>query len=418
MNRIHVSSEIGALQKVIVHRPDHGISRISPRKAEELLFDDIVHLPLMQEEHDVFTRVLNAFLGEDNVLDTAQLLVEALRADRDNKKDLLRLVVDFEELPGSFIDLLLQLNEEELAAVLISGYLPKNDHILFDPVPNFIFTRDIAVTINDHVVITKAAKLARHRENIITRFIFWSHPMFAHMRQAGQLINLNDLDAFPPSKKGEPVSMEGGDMMIVSSGYLLIGCSERTSAYSIQALTKTLFEKGVVDNVVQINIPNERSFMHIDTIFTQINHHDIVAYKPIVMDGVSSQVTVHRREGSDMIYSSVKEFFHAEIDPHMRFIPVGHGESPHQEREQWTDGCNLVALKPGVAVTYDRNPETELAFQNFGYKTIHANELLRQFADGSLKPTEVDNTIISIPSSELSRARGGSHCMTCPILRQ
>ena len=187
---------------------------------------------------------------------------------------------------------------------------------------------------------------------------------------------------------------------------------------TIDSLKKVLFEKGVIKNVVQINIPSDRSCMHIDTIFTQINHHDVVAYKPIVLEGLSSYVEVFRKNGAKAIYHSVKDFWQAEIDGNVRFIESGKGESPYQEREQWTDGCNLVALKPGIALTYDRNPVTEEAFKDAGYTVIHANDLLMQLNDGTIKVEEIENTIITLPSNELSRARGGSHCMTCPIERE
>ncbi|MFK7809226.1 MAG: arginine deiminase family protein [Saprospiraceae bacterium] len=417
MRFVHVSSEIDPLKKVIVHRPDVGISRISPKRAEQLLFDDIVHLPLMQEEHDVFTAVLEAFLGAENVLEVNQLLKEALDAKEEPREDLLKMILDFEELPSNYFQLLDDLNHEELANTLISGYLAKKEMVLFDPVPNYIFTRDIAVTINGFVVITKAAKEARYRENILTRFIFRSHPMFKQLRAEDRIINLNKRDDFPPSKNGGKVSMEGGDMMIISEDYLLIGCSERTTEYSVHSLMKVLFEKGVVNNVVQINIPNDRSCMHIDTLFTQVNHNHIVAYKPIVMDGISSKVIVHRKDGSNVSYPSVKEFFTWEINPNMEFIAAGRGVSPYQEREQWTDGCNLVALRPGIGITYDRNPETERAFEEAGYAVVPASVLLEKFVSGELRPEEVEDTIVTIPSTELSRARGGSHCMTCPVLR-
>jgi len=415
---IQVSSEIGRLKRVIIHRPDEGIDRISPRRAEELLFDDIVYLPKMQEEHDIFTDVLKAFLGAENVLETGDLLAGAIGADAITKEWVINEIVDYEELPKGLKKTLFDLPGERLANVLITGYLEEDDRILFDPIPNFIFTRDIAVTVNGHVIITKPGKEARFRENYLSRYIFGSHPIFSHLEDEGRIINMNNYEQFPPSHRGEAVSMEGGDMMMLDQNFLLIGRSERTSGQAIETLKERLFEKAVVNNVVQINIPQERSFMHIDTIFTQINTNHIVAFKPIVVEGLSSNVEVHRINGTKVFYHSIRDFIINEINPKMEFILSGNGESPYQEREQWTDGCNLVALKPGVALTYDRNPHTETAFRDAGYAIVHARDILKQFKSGKLKPEDVENTIINLPSNELSRARGGSHCMTCPIERE
>ncbi|MFQ5448028.1 MAG: arginine deiminase family protein [Saprospiraceae bacterium] len=415
---IQVSSEIGKLKRVIVHRPDEGIDRISPRRAEELLFDDIVYLPKMQEEHDIFTDVLKAFIGPGNVLETQHLLAGAIGTDAATKEWVINEIVDYEELPKDLKKMLFDLPDDRLANVLITGYLEEEDYILFDPIPNFIFTRDIAVTVNDHIIITKPGKQARFRENYLSRYIFWSHPIFSHLKDEGRIINMNHYEEFPPSRRGEAVSMEGGDMMMLNKNYLLIGRSERTSAHAIHTLKARLLKKGVVDNVVQINIPQDRSFMHIDTIFTQINTDHIVAFKPIVVDGLGSNVEVYRSNGTKVFYHSVRDFIVNEINPKMEFILSGNGEPPYQEREQWTDGCNLVALKPGVALTYDRNPHTEVAFREAGYHVVHATEILKQFKSGKLKPEDMENTIINLPSTELSRARGGSHCMTCPIERE
>ena len=190
-NRIFVSSEIGDLRKVLVHKPDIGIDRISPKRAEELLFDDIVFLEKMQEEHVVFTDTLKMLIGDKNVLESEQMILEALYANPARKQRLIEAIALFEELPDTHKTLLENLENEALVDVLITGYCAATDQILFDPIPNFIFTRDTAVMINDHVVITKPSKMARQRENYLTRFIFWEHPLFKVLQDNQNIINLN-----------------------------------------------------------------------------------------------------------------------------------------------------------------------------------------------------------------------------------
>lgn len=414
---MYVNNEISELEKVIVHFPDEGISRISPKRAEELLFDDIVFYPLMHEEYRVFERILHEFIGKENVLETQDLIEEAILSSHDVRHDLIDKVIDFEELPPSYAKYLVDLSPKDLSKILITGYLSEDDHILFDPIPNYMFTRDIAVTIKDHVLISKAAKEARHRENLLSRFIFSNHPMFSELMKHDRIIDLNDLEKFPPSKRAEVVSAEGGDIMMFSPDHLLIGSSERTTPYGFESIKNKIFELGLVENVVQINIPNERSFMHIDTLFTRVDHDLIACHKPIVYDGEGSNVIVHRSSGQQVVYASIKEFVLAEINKDMKFVFSGGGLSPFQEREQWTDSVNLVALRPGVGISYDRNLKTLAAFEEAGYKIIDAEDLFKYSHTHNNYIKDLEKTIITIPSAELSRARGGSHCMTCPIQR-
>ncbi len=410
-----VNSEINTLKKVIIHSPDKGIERITPKRAEELLFDDIVYLDKMQEEHQTFKQVLESFVGKDNVLEVEKLLTEALDHNPNLKRQLLELIVTDEELSTNTISELEALDHDRLTDILITGYDNKNDIILFDPIPNFIFTRDIAVAVKDHIIITKASKEARQRENFLTRFIFRAHPLFENQRS--KIINLNDLEIFPKSKKGEKISIEGGDMMMIEKDFLLIGCSERTTQHAFNSIRDYLFQNDVIKHVVQINIPPDRSFMHIDTLFTRLDNDHLVCFKPIIYDGLGSNVHVFNKDGLKASYDSVKTFFLKEINPEMNFIFSGMGETPYQEREQWTDACNLVCVKPGVGITYDRNIMTAKAFEKAGFKVITAADFLEKSQANPNYANEINRTIISIPSGELSRARGGSHCMTCPIER-
>jgi len=399
---IHVSSETAMLRKVLIHRPDYGIERITPESAVELLYEDIVHLPKMVEEHDLLTEVLSFFIGRHNVVETEEVL-RSILSNGALREALLREVALFENLSPDILKELLRMDASVLASVLISGTDPAFSKKYFNPLPNFIFTRDIGVVINRHLLVGKAAKTARMRESILSRYIF------RHFNTEDQ----TTLIELPDRKE---LSIEGGDIMMLAPGHLLVASSERTTEAALDYLIQLLFDRDIVQRVSRVALPKLRYCMHLDTIFTRFDEHYYTGFAPLVSAHGNMPAETRYADGSKQRFASLKELLLAE-DPKTIVIPSGGGISPFAEREQWTDSCNLFAIRNGVAFTYDRNYHTNITFQQHGYSLIEAAELIDQFKSGEKLPEHVQKTIITIPSSELSRARGGPHCMTMPLVR-
>jgi arginine deiminase len=238
-------------------------------------------------------------------------------------------------------------------------------------------------------------------------------------------------------------TLEGGDVMMVAPNHLLIGCSERTSIYAAQQVMKILFDKNVVDKITIIKIPKKRDYMHIDTIFTQVKKNVWVLLGSLARLGdearkkdvlhffaptdtnkefrilqfvKGNQQQPREIENLEDLLTEISEKDLGSTEP-VRFIYSGDNEFPYGEREQWTDSCNLLALQDGVVVGYDRNDRTLDAFKKQGFTVISAKELLDKFENDELSPAALTDTFITLPSAELSRARGGSHCMSMPVLR-
>lgn len=474
-NQIHVSSEVGTLRRLLIHSPDSGVGKVIPSKAQDWLFEDIVHLDTMRrDEYDYYVKILLYFLdpdkikgklaqinadhsrqffkpdspqyfNSDKVIDIQKLLAEVLENEQVRTK-LVASICAVERCSFRTQEQLKNHHSVELSKVLISGSLP-NKQMLFAPLPNFIFTRDIGIVINDHILLNKPAKSARTRESLLAQYIFFYHPIFEKYRQ--NILEIPDNEHHFLLSDGEQQSdyvrstLEGGDVMMVAPRHLLIGCSERTTLYAIQQTMKLLFERSVVDTVTVVKIPKKRDYMHIDTVFTQVKKNMWVLLRSIARQGdeAKKRDLLHffaPKENPDQLeirqFNKGWENKPTEIEnledlltdiskndlgctEPVQFVYSGNDEFPFGAREQWTDSCNLLAIKNGVVIGYDRNDKTLEAFQNMGFRAVKAADLLEEFESGQSDPATITDTFIMLPSAELSRARGGSHCMSLPLWR-
>lgn len=499
-NDIHVSSEIGTLKRLLIHSPDGGIGKVLPGKFKEWLYDDTVHLSQMRKEYNEYIKILLYFLdpekvsyvldyekthkgvsqpdcykpgskdyfNSDKVLDTQQLLCTILSEDAVRQK-IISAVCAWEGCSFTTEKKLESLDDTvALSKALISGVLYSKDkqikEFVFAPIPNFIFTRDIAIVINDHLLLSNAATPARERETLLTKFIMYCNLFKNNSNRIIEITESSDFFLLNESEQKEfKTSVEGGDVMMIAPNHLVIGCSERTTATAIDEIIHAIFKNPAtgVEKITVIKIPRQRAIMHIDTIFTMVRKDtwvmfgrfsekamqqkneaqyryylhfldkedeedyeqiEIFRYYKSMKDNYDVSNNYQQNIGekvkgleSLLRNISIEDFGIPEED--VKIIYSGNNVFPYDEREQWTDSCNLLALKDGVVIGYDRNEETAKCFEANGYRVVKANELCRQFQNRELTPNDVQNTLILLPSAELSRARGGSHCMSMPLLR-
>lgn len=412
MNKINVTSEIKPLKKVLLHRPGNELLNLTPDTLQELLFDDIPYLPVAQKEHDEFARML-----KENGVEVVYL--EDLMADVISLSDEIR-----EEFINQFIyeagirtpkyrELVFQYlssfkNAKELVLKTMEGIQiyeinrskRKDEKSLVDlvteetdflaaPMPNLYFTRDNFASIGRGISLNHMYSVTRNRETIYAEYIFKYHSEYK-----GQVDKYYDRDL--------TYHIEGGDILNLNDHILAVGISQRTCPEAIDQLAKNLFKdkKCKIDTVLAFNIPNSRAFMHLDTVFTQIDRNKFT-YHPGIMDTLQVfEITEGNIEDSDEdlnvieINDTLENILSSYLKIPVELIPCAGGDKVAAEREQWNDGSNTLCIAPGVVIVYDRNATTNQTLREKGLK------------------------VLEMPGAELSRGRGGPRCMSMPLVRE
>jgi arginine deiminase len=402
MERFKVGSEVGRLRSVLLHEPDLELTRLIPSNVHELLFDEIMWVERAQLEHRMFAQVLRDRGVE--VLLLGDLLAETL-SEEAARKELLDRVVTVDAFGQSLVPDVREwfdtLPDRELARYLIGGVIPEDlpfppqglvgasfqpATFVLPPLPNQMFVRDTSAWMYGGVSINPMAFPARRREILHLEAVYRHHPAFAS-------------EAFPIWYGGDgvdhyPAVVEGGDLLVLGNRVLLVGMGERTSPQGVEALARRMFEAGALDSVIAVELPKMRTYMHLDTVLTQVDRDAFVVFpglrqqmRPfVVTPGSGGRLHV---EAEDELFATLARVLEV---PRIRTFETG-GNELLAAREQWDDGNNLLAVEPGVVVAYERNVDTNQRLRDAGVE------------------------VLTIPGFELGRGRGGPRCMTCPLVR-
>ncbi|MFU8786705.1 MAG: arginine deiminase [Candidatus Izemoplasmataceae bacterium] len=399
----NVYSEIGKLKTVLLHRPGKELENLTPTILEKLLFDDIPYLKVAQEEHDAFAETLRNEGVE--VLYITEMVKEALEANPEIIDEFIRQFIDEAQVKSKsvkesifkFLKALppLQMVEKMIAGIRTHDFkankptsimdMLEDEYPFFtDPMPNILFQRDPFATIGKGVSIHKMYTDTRRRETIFSEYMFNYHPRF------------KDENIPKYYKRDNRYNIEGGDILILNKETLAIGISKRTDPRAIQHLAETLFETDEsFKTILAFNIPKTRAFMHLDTVFTQVDY-GVFAIHPGIMKVLTIFEVTKNKEGVHVtkVVTTLEAILEKHLNRKIELIHCGGSDIVHSEREQWNDGANTLTVEPGKVIVYSRNHIT--------------NELFKQRGIN----------VLEIPSSELSRGRGGPRCMSMPIFRE
>ena len=401
--KINVTSEIGRLKTVLLHRPGKELENLTPDILERLLFDDIPYLKVAQREHDAFAHVLRKNGVE--VLYIQDMVVEALENHPEVKSNFINQFIEESHVMSysvkdAIYKYLDNLSIELMVAKMIEG-IRTNDIKIYsknsimdmleseypfytDPMPNILFQRDPFVSIGEGVIMNNMMTDARSRETLLSMYMFKYHPRFEK----------EDVAFY--NQRFDRYKSEGGDFLVLSESVIAVGISQRTDPRAIEKIAKRLFKENTsFKTVLAINIPKTRAFMHLDTVFTQIDKN-IFTIHPGIQETLTVFEIVKAGEGIKVskVVMSISEILKKHLGEDITLIHCGGQDLITSGREQWNDGANTLAIAPGVVVVYERNNVTNQALRDAGVK------------------------VLEIPSSELSRGRGGPRCMSMPLVRE
>jgi arginine deiminase len=403
----HVSSEIGRLRGVLVHSPGQELLAVTPSNRADYLYDDIIDAEAAQREHRRFIAILERFT---TVYEVRSLLADIL-GNANARELLVRETMDIVPSEPLARDIS-ELDAQALVKMLIEGReeppgpiaraLNEYGYVL-PALPNMFFTRDSCVVAGNHVLVGSMRYAIRWTEAIIMKALFLHHPELAN---AGVLYD-------GASERRVNYTLEGGDVHPLRRDLVVLGFSERSSPAAIDQIASVLFEQTGVEDVIVVVMPQEHTAIHLDMIFTQVDRELCVVFPPHFI-GPERLPILHWHKGESTIHER-SSIFAALKECGMPIEPIfcGGDRRTFQEREQWASGCNFVAMRPGVILSYHRNDATLHELQRMGFRVVSGTS----FLTGEDRIAEGDRAVITFEGSELVRAGGGPRCMTLPVRR-